>query len=177
VLAKTAAILVVLLATSAARAGDEEPDRGAFSLKPTAISLFTGSAAPFGNVGVQAEHAVVPFIAIFGGVGTGTNGAQFGGGGRVQMPLINWARGYAPGIAFSLSRGRSASMFDRDAEALPRGSWWMNLEGSLERRTDSGFLLRGVLGYGLMIDPTQLPPERVNATRSAYLALHVGWSF
>lgn len=170
-------VTAMVLMASTAHAADEDVDRGAFSKKTTAVSLFAGSAAPFGVVGVQAEHAIVPFIVVFGGAGRGAHATQVGAGCRVQMPLINDGRGYAPAIAFSMSRGRSPSAFDRDAEPLPNGSWWMNLEGSVERRADSGFLVRGVLGYGLMVDPTQLPASRVTATRSAYLALHVGWAF
>lgn len=170
-------VAAMVLAASSAQADDDDVDRGAFSKKPTAISVFAGSAAPFGVVGVQAEHAVVPFIVLFGGAGRGTHSAQLGAGCRVQMPLINAGRGYAPAIAFSMSRGRSPGAFDRDAEPLPGGAWWMNLEGSVERRADSGFLVRAVLGYGLIVDPTQLPASRVTATRSAYLALHMGWAF
>jgi hypothetical protein len=170
-------VAAMMLLASAARADDEDVDRGAFSTKRTAVSVFAGSAAPFGVVGVQAEHAIVPFIVAFGGVGRGASAVQVGAGCRVQLPLINDGRGYAPAIAFSLSRGRSPSAFDAQSESLPNGSWWMNLEGSVERRADSGFLVRGVLGYGLMVDPTQLPASRVTATRSAYLALHVGWAF
>jgi len=168
---------LAVLAPSVARAEEEDDDRGAFTKRPTALSVFGGSAAPFGVVGVQLEHAPMPFVALFGGVGRGRTAVQVGAGCRVQMPLINFGRGYAPAIAFSFSRGRSPSAFDRDAEPLPNGAWWMNLEGSVERRADTGFLIRGVLGYGLMVDPTQLPPSRVTATRSAYLALHLGWAF
>jgi hypothetical protein len=171
------AVLVVLLLSAPARAEEGDVDRAAFGSRPTAVSLFAGSAAPFGAVGVQAEYAPVPLFAIFGGIVQGRDHLQAGAGARVQLPLINAGRGYAPGVSFSMSRGRSPSALDRDAESLPSGAWWMNLEGSIERRADSGFLLRAVLGYGLIVDPTQLPPSRVNATRSPYFALHAGWSF
>lgn len=169
--------LLILTAAPAARADDEDFDRGAFRTRPTALSAFAGSAAPFGNVGAQIEHAPHPFIAFFGGFGRSKHGLHYGGGARVQMPLINAGRGYAPGVAFSLSRGRATSAFDRDAEPTPIGAWWMNVESSIERRTDCGFLARAVLGYGLMIDPTLVPPSQVTATRSAYFAVHVGWAF
>lgn len=106
---------------------------------PWSVSLHTGVATPYGELGLEVEHTISPLFAIAIGGGQGLYDQQFAASLRLRKVYNNSAVGLSVGPGFGDSENLSLSGEQvRSYEHV----LWLNGEVYVEYRTSSRLLFR-----------------------------------
>lgn len=116
-----------------------------------AIGATVGVGSPLGLAGAWLDVNVSRWVGITGGAGLGgTFGPAVGFG--IQGRLGFWDRwGVYTGIGLS-TNFTLQQYLTHPALRAPSNSWWTNFEAGVEYRARSGVLVRGGVGYALLLN-------------------------
>ncbi len=148
--------------------------------KQLAIQGQVGLATPLGSVGVSVEYAPLEELTFAAGVGLGSGpyclspedqpkaydaicrrwhrDLQYALMGRVRIPIEGaLASGFGAGPSMGGYTWVEPLQFDGPAYKSTERAYWANLEYFVEARSEEGWTGRFFIGYGFMLNPSDLP--------------------
>ncbi|MCB9609945.1 MAG: hypothetical protein H6716_25375 [Polyangiaceae bacterium] len=164
----------------AERANPWDPDPGTRWQKKLAIQAQVGLATPLGALGLSLEYAPVEEFTLSAGVGLGSGpyclspedqpqaydevckrwhrDLQYAVLGRVRFPIEGpLATGFGAGPSMGGYTWVEPLQFDGPAYKSTERAYWGNLELFVEGRSEAGWTGRFFVGYGFMLNPSDLP--------------------
>ena len=144
------ALALALLAPRVAQA-DQPAPRDRFRDRRQALSGVLGMGAPTGVLGVEYEHALVPWFALAAGAGMGAISPQASGMVRVRALGERVGVGVGAGASYGGARIDNFDILGPGSHDELHGAVWLNSELYVERRSESGLLLRFDVGAGRSI--------------------------
>jgi hypothetical protein len=143
--------LALALAAPRVAAADPPPPRDRFRERPQVLSGVLGAGAPTGILGVEYEHALLPWLALAGGAGVGAVSPQASAMTRVRAVGERFAAGGGFGASYGGARIENFDVLGPGSHDVLRGAVWLNSSLFLERRTETGALFRLEAGAGRSI--------------------------
>jgi len=144
------ALAFALLAPRVAQADGAEP-RDRFRDREQALSGVLGMGAPTGVLGIEYEHALVPWFTLAGGAGLGAISPQAAAMVRVRAVGERVGVGAGAGASYGGARIDNFDILGPGSHDDLHGAVWLNSELYVERRSESGLLLRFDVGAGRSI--------------------------
>ena len=130
---------------------DEAESRDRFRDRKQALSGVVGMGAPTGILGVEYEHALVPWFALAGGAGMGAISPQASAMVRVRVLGERAGVGAGAGASYGGARIDNFDILGPGSHDDLRGAVWLNSQLYLEIRNENGFLWRLDVGAGRSI--------------------------
>ena len=145
------AALSLALALPRLASADQAGQRDRFRDRPQALMGILGMGAPTGILGVEYEHALVPWFALAGGAGMGAISPQASAMVRVRVLGERAGVGAGAGASYGGARIDNFDILGPGSHDDLRGAVWLNSELYLEIRNQKGFLWRLDVGAGRSI--------------------------